>query len=168
MNYIVPCFIILIVSYSMLNKQPVYRDFCTGAKNGLSTLVNIFPALLSVSVAFSVFRESGLMGELLRCIYPVIEKLGVSEDVLSLIMVRPLSGSGALGVLETVFKNNGADSFSGRFASVITGSTETTFYALTVYFSNTKVKKYAKVIPAAIFGDVIGIIIGYIVCRFFF
>jgi len=136
MSYAVPGFIILIVMYAMIKRESVYEGFANGAKNGVQTLFNIFPSLLAIMVAVAMLRESGALECFMRLLTPVTSFLGIGDDVMLLGVVRPLSGSGALGILSDILKNNGADSFSGQVASVIMGSTETTFYTLMVYFSN--------------------------------
>ena len=168
MSYSIPIFIFLIVTYALLKKTSVYDNFSEGAKNGLTTLFNIFPPLLAIMVSVAMLRESGALEALMRLLAPVTSCLGIGEDVMLLGIVRPLSGSGALGILGDILKNNGADSFSGLVASVIMGSTETTFYTLMVYFSKTKVKYTKRVIPAAVFGDIVGLLASIWVCKIFF
>ena len=168
MSYSIPIFIFLIVTYALLKKTSVYDNFSEGAKNGLTTLFNIFPPLLAIMVSVAMLRESGALEALMRFLAPVTSRLGIGEDVMLLGIVRPLSGSGALGILGDILKNNGADSFSGLVASVIMGSTETTFYTLMVYFSKTKVKYTKRVIPAAVFGDIVGLLASIWVCKIFF
>ena len=168
MSYAIPVFIIIIVLYAMGKRASVYEGFTEGAKNGVNTLFNIFPSMLAIMVGVAMLRESGALEAVMKFIAPVPSSLGINDDVMLLGIVRPLSGSGALGILGDVLKNNGADSFSGMAASVIMGSTETTFYTLMVYFSKTKVKYTKRVIPAAVFGDIVGLLASIWVCKIFF
>ena len=168
MSYIVPVFIALVVGYGLFHNTSVYENFGEGAKDGVKTLFNIFPSLLAVMVTVSMLRTSGALELLLGFLSPLLKALGIEEDVMLLGLIRPLSGSGALGILGDTLKTHGADSFQGVVASVIMGSTETTFYTLMVYFSKTKVKYVKKVIPAAIFGDIVGFMVSILVCRIFF
>ncbi len=168
MSYAVPGFIIIIVGYALLKKTPVYSGFTGGIKNGAATLFDIFPALLAIMVSTSMLRSSGALDALMKLLSPVISVLGIDEDVMLLGLIRPMSGSGALGILGDILKNHGADSFSGLVSSVIMGSTETTFYTLMVYFSKTKVKYTKRVIPAAVFGDIVGLLASIWVCKIFF
>lgn len=168
MSYIVPLFIALVVGYGLARNTSVYENFSLGAKDGVKTLFNIFPSLLAVMVTVSMLRTSGALELLLGFLSPLLEALGIEEDVMLLGLIRPLSGSGALGILGDTLKTHGADSFQGLVSSVIMGSTETTFYTLMVYFSKTKVKYVKKVIPAAIFGDIVGFMMSILVCRIFF
>ena len=153
MNLIVPIFIALVVGWGLSKNTSVY---------------DIFPSLLAVMVTVSMLRASGALEILMRFLSPLISGLGITEDVMLLGFIRPLSGSGALGVLGDILKNHGPDSFQGRVASLIMGSTETTFYTLMVYFSKTKVKYVKRVIPAAIFGDILGFFLSILVCKIFF
>lgn len=168
MTYIVPVFIALVVGYGMVRNTSVYENFGQGAKEGVTTLFNIFPSLLAVMVTVSMLRSSGALELLLGFLSPLLRAIGIEEDVMLLGLIRPLSGSGALGILGDTLKTHGADSFQGLVSSVIMGSTETTFYTLMVYFSKTKVKYVKRVIPAAIFGDIVGFFTSILVCRIFF
>ena len=168
MSYSIPAFIFIIVTYALLSKTSVYDNFSEGAKNGVTTLFNIFPSLLAIMVSVAMLRESGALDALMHLLSPITSRLGINDDVMLLGIVRPLSGSGALGILGDILKNNGADSFSGTVSSVIMGSTETTFYTLMVYFSKTKVKYTKRVIPAAVFGDIVGLLASIWVCKIFF
>ena len=168
MSYSIPAFIFIIVTYALLSKTSVYDNFSEGAKNGVTTLFNIFPSLLAIMVSVAMLRESGALDTLMHLLSPITSRLGINDDVMLLGIVRPLSGSGALGILGDILKTGGADSFSGIVASVIMGSTETTFYTLMVYFSKTKVKYTKRVIPAAVFGDIVGLLASIWVCKIFF
>lgn len=168
MKYAVPGFIVIIVLYALAKRTPVYEGFISGAKNGVSTLFNIFPSLLAIMAAVAMLRESGALEALMKLISPLLSFAGVEEDVALLGVIRPLSGSGALGILTDILNNYGADSFSGLAASVMMGSTETTFYTLMVYFSKTKVKYTKRAVPAAVFGDIVGLLASIAICRIFF
>ena len=168
MSYAVPGFIIVIVAYALIKKTPVYAGFTGGIKNGAATLFDIFPAMLAIMVSTAMLRSSGVLDAFMRLLTPVISFLGIDEDVMLLGIIRPLSGGGALGILGDILKNHGADSFSGILSSVVMGSTETTFYTLMVYFSKTKVKYTKRAIPAAVFGDIVGLLASILVCKIFF
>lgn len=168
MSLFIPLFIFIIISHSLIKKAPVYDSFLGGAKNGIMTLFNIFPAILAVTVGVSMIRASGALDFLMRFLLPPMSKLGIEKDAVLLCLVRPLSGSGALGILDSIFKAYSPDSFTGRFSSVLMCSSETTFYALSVYFSKTKVKYTKQIIPAAVFGDIVGVLMSFLVCKIFF
>lgn len=168
MSIVVPVFITVGMIYALIKRTPVYDSFSQGAKNGLVVLCNIFPPILAVMSSAAMLRASGMTDGLLELCAPILQKIGAGEDVMLLALTRPLSGGGALGMLGDILKNQGADSFSGLLASVIMGSTETTFYTLSVYFSKTKVKYTKMALPAAIFGDIVGLLASITVCKIFF
>lgn len=120
-------------------------------------LVDIFPPLVAMLTAASMLRASGALDIAVSFISPLTEKIGLPGEVMPLVMIRPVSGSGSIGVLSGILNQCGADSFAGRLASVICGSTETTFYCLAVYFSKTRVKYIKRAVPCAVAGDIAGI-----------
>lgn len=168
MSYAIPVFIVIIICFALLKKAPVYEGFLLGAKEGVETLSGIFPTLLGIMVATSMLKASGALVWLAGLFAPIIELAGINEDIVLLGLMRPLSGGGSLGVLTDIISRYGADSFVGLLASVMMGSTETTFYTLSVYFSKTKVKYTKRVIPAAVFGDIVGVLASWAVCKIFF
>lgn len=160
MEIIIPVILFLVFLCGIRSRAAVFDDFSDGVMWGLKTAANIFPVILAVSVAASMMRASGLFDALFRVLLPITSRLGVPPDILPLALIRPVSGGGALGILSDILKTAGPDSFSGFCASVIMGSTETTFYTLSVYFKNTSAKNNNIILPAALFGDIVGIITG--------
>ncbi len=167
MQYITPIIIILIVAVGLARKKSVYTDFINGAGDGLRLLADMFPPLVAMLTATAMLKASGALDALLGAIAPVTDKVGVPAEVMPLIMIRPLSGSGAIGILSDILRRCGADSLAGRLASVICGSTETTFYCLAVYFAKTRVKNISRAIPCAVIGDITGIAAAVIALRLF-
>lgn len=168
MKYVLPVFILSIFLIAKKNKLQIYPVFLQGVESGLKTVISIFPVILATTVAVSMMRASGLMDIFLKIISPVTNFFKIPDEILPLALIRPLSGGGALGVLSDILKEYGPDSFVGIAASVIMGSTETTFYTLSVYFKNTRVKYNNHIIPAAVFGDIVGVIAGVIVSAMIF
>lgn len=158
MKYITPIILFIIIGFPMLWKKPVYSDFIAGAKEGLALLRDIFPPLAAILTASAMLRASGALDLALRVISPATARLGIPGEVMPLVLIRPVSGSGALGVLSDILKSSGADSYAGRLASVICGSTETTFYCLAVYFSKTRVTNIRRAIPCAVIADLVCVI----------
>lgn len=154
MEYITPALIMIIIVVALAQKKSVYADFIDGAGEGMKILVSIFPPLVAMLVAAAMLKASGAMEMFLNFISPVVDKIGIPKEVMPLVLIRPLSGSGSIGVLSGILNDNGADSVIGRIASVICGSTETTFYCLAVYFAKTRVRSIKRAIPAAIVGDI--------------
>ncbi|MDO5398674.1 MAG: spore maturation protein [bacterium] len=165
MSFIIPAIIALTVITALLKRTPVYNSFTSGAAEGIQIIIKIFPAVAAVMIASYMLRASGAMDMLCGIISPLTSCIGMPAEVLPLAMIRPVSGSGSLGILTDILNTYGADSDIGKIASVITGSTETTFYCICVYFSETKVKYSSKVIPCALIGDIVGMILGIIMVK---
>ena len=168
MTYIIPLIIILILLFGMKNKIEVYSVFCDGVLWGLKTVMGIFPVILAVTVGIGMMRVSGLFDFLISFISPLTDFLKIPKEVMPLVLIRPFSGGGALGILTDILKEYGADTYIGVVASVIMGSCETTFYTLMVYFKNTRVKYTRHILPAAIFGDIVGVGAGVLAASIFF
>jgi spore maturation protein B len=146
----------------------VYPAFVEGAKDGFTTAVRIMPALVAVIVALGMLRASGALDTLAAALAPVTGAIGLPASVLPLVIVRPLSGSGALGVVGDVLRTEGPDGYAGRLASVMAGSTETTFYVLAVYFGAVGITRYRQALPAALLADVAGFAAAIAVVRLVF
>lgn len=168
MIYITPAVFALILISALRRGVPVYSAFTEGVKSGLDTVLSIFPPLLAIFTAVEMFKASGCMEAALSLLSPLTERLRIPTEIMPLVLLRPLSGSGAIGIYSDILAVHGADSLSGRLASVILGSTETTFYTLMVYFSQTGIKYTKRAIPAAVFGDIVSVAVGTAVCRIFF
>lgn len=158
MNYILPIIIALIIIVAALRKKNAYADFLQGAEQGIDIILNIFPPLLAITVASSMLRASGAFEMLENFLSPLTQKLGMPPGVLPLAIIRPVSGSGSLAVLTDTLREYGADSETGKIASIIMGSTETTFYCMGVYFSKAGVKNTLRALPCALIGDLCGIL----------
>lgn len=155
---IIPIIFLLIITYGMFKGRKVYEWFIEGAKDGLKVCLRIFPYLLAMIIAVQVFREAKLMDMLNNLMAPVVKLIGLPKELLPLIIIKPLSGSGAIGVFTDIIKNIGPDTRTGLIASVIMGTTETIFYTITVYFGAVKVKKIRHTLWAAVFADIAAII----------
>ena len=160
MQYIIPSIIAVIILFSVKSRTAAYETFINGAEDGMKIVMRIFPSLLAVLTAAGMLRASGAIDMLIRFLAPVTDFLHIPKEVMPLVLIRPVSGSGSLGILADILNTFGADTKTGRTASVIMGSTETTFYCLCVYFAGTKVKYTRRVIPCAVIGDIIGILTG--------
>ncbi len=165
MQYIIPFILASILIIALARKAPVYETFISGAEDGLKIVIGIFPALLAILTAAAMLRASGAIDLIINLISPVTDLLHIPKEVMPLALIRPVSGSGALGLLTDILKNYGADGDIGKIASVIMGSTETTFYCLCVYFAKTKVKYTMRAIPCAVIGDIVGILVGVMLIK---
>lgn len=161
-----PVMIILIFLFAWLKKVAVFNSFTEGAKEALKLVVSIFPYLAGIFVAVTLFRVSGLAAALTKLVTPFFKVIGIPPELTELIVIRPMSGSGSIALIENIFETYGADSYVARCASVIMGSSETIFYVAAIYFSTTKVKKLRYGIPVALLATVIGTIVSCLICRF--
>ena len=142
--------------YAAFRHVDVYSALCRGAGGGLETLVRIVPALIGLMTAVYMLRASGALELLAGALKPVMERLGLSPELLPLMLVRPVSGSAALGVGSELIQTYGPDSQLGRTAAVMLGSTETTFYTIAVYFGAVGISRTRYAVPAALCADLVG------------
>ena len=152
----VPLLVAGIPAWALTRKVKVYPVFVEGAKEGFQVAVRIIPPLVAVVVALGMLRASGAMDGLAALLAPVTSRIGIPASVLPLVLVRPLSGGAALGVVADVLRSDGPDSYAGRLASVMAGSTETTFYVRAVYFGAVGIPRYRQALPAALIADLAG------------
>lgn len=168
MNYFMPAFAGIIIVYGLMRRVPVFDAFIEGAREGLQTLYRIAPTILGLMFAVSLLRVSGLSALLCRLLAPVAGAVGFPEETVPMALLRPVSGSGATALLLGVFEECGPDSFAGRVASVLAGSSETTFFAVTMYYGSIGVKKIRHTLPAAIAADVTAMLLSAMTVRLFF
>lgn len=167
-RWAIPLLLFIIPFYAYLKKINVYEVFVEGAQEGITTACKILPFLVGMLVAISVFRASGAMGYLVKFLSPLTNILGIPGEVLPLAVMRPLSGGGALGITAELIHNFGPDSFIGRLASTMQGSTDTTFYVLTVYFGSVGISKYRHGVTVGLIADVSSFIASVVICRLYF
>ena len=170
-NVFLFCIIIGFILAGMKKKVNVYDAFVEGAKEGFSTAVRIIPYLVAILVAIGVFRASGAMDYLIKGIEDLVQLCGINSDFvagLPTALMKPLSGSGARGMMVDAMNTYGADSFVGRLACIFQGSTDTTFYILAVYFGSVGVVKTRHAVPCGLLADLAGIISAIFICYLFF
>ena len=165
--YVLPVTILLIVVFGLARHVPVFDTFLAGAKEGLSSTISILPSLIGLMMAVSMLNASGALDMLSSFLAPVANFLGLPPQVMPLALIRPVSGSGATAILAQIFQNYGTESFIGRVASVMSGSTETTFYAIAVYYGAVGIKKTRHTIPAALTADFTACIVSALAVRLF-
>ncbi|WP_312640932.1 nucleoside recognition domain-containing protein [Hydrogenoanaerobacterium sp.] len=139
-----------------------------GAKEGLMTSLRIMPALVALMTAVGMFKASGALDVLTHFLSPLASVLHLPREVIPLAILRPISGSGAMAIFQDILKSHGADTLIGRVASVMQGSTETTFYTIAVYYGATKVSKTRHTLPSALTGDFVGFIMSAITVQLLF
>lgn len=164
-NYVIPFFITIIMIIGLAKKVDVFTEFTEGAKENLKASVSVLPSLIALMTAIGMFKASGALELISTVISPLTNFLGFPEECIPLAIIRPISGSGALAVFENILTDVSPDSFAGRVASVIIGSTETTFYTIAVYYGITKVKKTRQALPASIAADFTGFVLSALTVR---
>jgi spore maturation protein B len=164
----IPAMILIILGWGFVKKVKVYEVFVEGAKEGFDTAVRIIPYLVAMLFAIGVFRASGAMDLLASILSPVTNLIGMPADALSMAFMRPLSGSGSLGLMAEIMKAHGPDSFTGVLVSTMYGSSETTFYVLAVYFGAVQIKNSRHAVPAGLIADLFGMLGALFVCRILF
>ncbi len=160
--FAVPVMIVGIVIFGLIKKVRVYDCFLEGARDGLRCTFNIAPPLIGLVIAISMFRASGAVDIIARLLSPLLRIIAMPASVLPLALLRPVSGSGSLAIISDIFKTFGPDSIDGKIASVMMGSTETTFYTIAVYFGAVNIRKTRHTLKSALIGDFVGMIMSVV------
>ena len=168
MNGVVAVVIGFTALFALLRKTELYPALTDGIKDGLSVIYRIFPPVAAMLTAVYMFRASGALEILTFALSPAFNLLGIPPETAPLILIRPLSGSGALAVATEIIRQYGPDSETGRITAVMIGSTETTFYTIAVYFGAAGIKRSRYAIPAALLADLAGFIAAGIMVRLLF
>ncbi|MGP7816110.1 spore maturation protein [Niallia sp. 01092] len=166
--WMIPSLIGFILLYGTYKKIPTYESFVEGGKEGISIAFSIIPFLIGMLVAISVFRASGALEFFMGFLKPVLHSIGIPSEVAPLAIIRPISGNAALGMTSDLIATYGPDSYIGRLAATIQGSTDTTFYVLTVYFGAVGIKKMGDALKVGLLADLVGFIVAIIVVTMFF
>lgn len=167
-SYIIPVLMAAVAVYGMGRRVDVYTALTRGAEEGLTVLYRIVPALVGLLTAVSMFRASGAAELFSRLCAPALELVGIPPETAPLMLVRPVSGSGALAVGTELMTTYGPDSYLGRVAAVMLGSTETTFYTIAVYYGSAGIRKTRHTVPAALVADLVGFAASAWAVRLFF
>jgi len=167
-RWFIPVLLVVIPLVGMLRKVKVYDTFIDGAKEGFNVAVRIIPFLVGILVAIGMFRASGAMDMLTAALRPIAQSTRFPADLIPLVILRTLSGSGSLALTTDIIKRFGPDSLLARTAATLYGSSETLFYVLAVYFGAVGVKRTRHVIPAALVGDVVAALVAAAVCAWMF
>jgi len=167
-SLIIPLIILMIVSHGLYKKVSVYEEFVEGARDGFTIAVNIIPYLVAMLFAIAMFRASGALDFLLSLLSPLANYFGFSAEIIPMGLVRPLTGSGSVGVLAELISTHGEDSIIVKTAAVIFGSTETTLYVIAVYFGAIKIKNTSYALQAGLMADAAGFIAAVSVTYWYF
>ena len=167
-SFFVPVILGGILLFAAVRGVSVFDEFISGAKEGLSSAVKILPALIGLMTAVGMFKASGALDVLTHALSPLSGALGMPGELVPLALLRPISGSGALAIFETILTAYGPDSSIGRMAAVMQGSTETTFYALAVYYGSVDVKRTRYTVFCALIADFVGFVMSGVAVRLLF
>ncbi|HED35206.1 MAG TPA: spore maturation protein [Gammaproteobacteria bacterium] len=167
-SLIIPLLILFIISHGLIKHIAVYEVFVDGAKEGFSIAVNIIPWLVAMLFAIAIFRASGALDFILSLLSPIANALGFSPEVIPMGIIRPLTGSGSVGVLAELINTHGEDALIVKTAAVIFGSTETTLYVLAVYFGAVNIKNTRYALQAGLAADLAGFIAAITVTYWYF
>ena len=167
-SLVVPILLAAVAAFGLGRRVDIYGALTHGAEEGLTVLLRIVPALVGLLTAVSMFRASGAMEWLSGLLAPVLGWLGIPSETAPLLLIRPISGSGALAVATDLMRTHGPDSYIGRVAAVMLGSTETTFYTIAVYFGSAGIHRTRHAVPAALAADLTGFAASALAVRLFF
>lgn len=166
-SYIIPAVVAVVFTYGLYKKVDIFEEFMAGAAENIKVSFDIMPALIILVTCISMLSSSGVISFFTGVLAPAAEALGFPPECLPLTILRPLSGSGALAMYESIISQYSPDSFAGRVASVIMGSTETTFYTVAVYYGAAKVKNIRHTLICAVAADITGFIVSCTAVRLF-
>ena len=167
-DYIAALILLVASLLALRKKENTYDLLLQGGAEGLKLLLHITPALVILLTAVTMLRASGAVDLLSRLLTPLFRLFGIPPETAMLVLIRPISGSAALAVGSELMAQYGPDSLIGRTAAVMLGSTETTFYTISVYFGAVGIKKTRYAIPAALIADLTGFIVASLTARYFF
>ncbi len=164
----IPTILLLFLGWGIAKRVKVYEVFVEGAKEGFNVAVRIIPYLVAMLIAIGIFRASGAMDLLSALLAPVTSLIGMPSEALPMALMRPLSGSGSLGLMTELMKVHGPDSLIGVLVSTMYGSTETTFYVLAVYFGAVNIRNFRHAVAVGIVADVVGMLVAVWIVRALF
>lgn len=167
-SYIIPVLLVAVSLFTLKKKEDLYDSLLTGAADGLNILLSIVPALVILLTAVHMLRSSGAIDVLTDVMAPVFHFAGIPPETAALVLIRPISGSAALALGADLMAQYGVDSTIGRTVAIMLGSTETTFYTISVYFGAAGVKRTRYAVPAALLADFTGFFMASLTARLFF
>ncbi len=166
--FVLPLLIVGFPLYGLLKRVPVYEEFVDGAKDGFRVAVTIIPYLVAILFAIGMFRASGAMEFVVEGLRPLLTLIGIPPEVLPMMVIRPLTGSGSAAIVLDMIQQFGEDSILVKMAATMFGSTETTFYVIAVYFGAVNVRKTRHAVPAGLLADVVAMVASVYVVRLLF
>ena len=167
-NLVLPLMVLIIIIYGLYKKVDIYDTFITGATDSVNMIVHMFPCMLAMILGINIFINSGVLNFLLSFLKPLFGFLNIPFEIFPMALMRPISGSSTLAILNNIFNKYGPDSFISLLASIIQGSTDTTFYVIALYFGSIGITKSRYALPAGLFADFCGIVASFILVYLFF
>lgn len=167
-NLFIPFILVFVISYGLFKKTNVYDSFISGVKDGFPLLIKMFPSLLAMILAINVFTNSGIVNDFFSFLKPALALLNIPFDILPIAIMRPISGSFGLALLNDLYTQYGPDSFISVLSSVIQGSSDTTIYIITLYFGTIGIKKIKYSLWAGLLADMAAVILSLIIVPLFF
>lgn len=167
-SIIIPLIVLIIILYGFINKRNVYDDFIEGSKESFSMIKSLFPTFLGMFLGVNLLINSGFLTYVLSFLNPVLNAFKIPLEVLPLAIIRPISGSASLAILNNIFTKYGPDSFVGIMSSIMQGSTDTTFYIITLYFGSVGIKKIRYSLWVGLFADLVGIVTSIVLANIMF
>ena len=167
-NIFIPFIVLVVLIYGFYKKVDIYDVFLLGVHEGLEVALKIFPVIFSMMISINVLLKSNIISDIVNNLEPVLMVLGYPKDLLPLAILRPISSSSSLVIMNDIFKIHGVDSFIGRVASVLQGSTDTTIYILGLYFSSIKIKKIRYALIVGLLADLMAVIFSIMVVSWLF
>ena len=165
---VIPLFVLLIIIYGVKKHVNLYDSFLEEAKEGLIMVFHITPTIIAMVFAVNIFLDSRFLDGMLGFLKPLFDLANIPIDILPMALLRPISGTASLPIMNDIFMNFGPDSFIGRLASTLQGCTDTTIYVLALYFGSIKVTKTRYSLPVGLFADLMGILAAFIITFIFF
>lgn len=167
-NYFIPLVVIIIIIYGIYKKIDIFDTFIIGVKEGMKLSINLFPTIFAMIIAITMITDSGIINYICNIIKPLFIKIAFPTEVIPLAILRPISGSSSLVVLNDILTRYGVDTLIGRLASVMQGSTDTTIYIISMYFTSVGIKKIRYSLIVGLLADLLSVIISFIMVNIFF
>lgn len=165
---VIPLFVLFVIFYGFIKKINIYDAFLDGAKEGLQISFNIFPSIIAMVFAINIFLDSNFVYEILGIFKPILNIFNIPLEILPMAILRPISGTATLAIMNDIFVYFGPDSYAGRLASVLQGCTDTTIYVLALYFGSIGVKKIRYSLGVGLFADLVGISVAFLLTALLF
>ena len=167
-NYIIPLIVVTIIIYGIYKKVDIFDTFIDGVKEGMKLSINLFPTIFAMIIAITLITDSNIINYICNLLKPLFSRISFPTEVLPLALLRPISGSSSLVILNDILAKYGPDSFIGRLSSVMQGSTDTAIYIISMYFASIGIKKTKYSLTVGLLADLLSVIISFIMVNIFF